>query len=173
MLKKTITFQDLDGNEITEDFYFRLTKAEIAELEVGADGGLTAYLNRIVEARDGQAIMDMFKKIIGMSVGRRSEDGRRFVKNEEITNDFMQTDAYSELFMELVTDAEKAAAFVRGLVPKDVQKVMDEGETLTEWPASDGVPPWIAEDREPTKAELQSMSREQLAAVIARKVTRE
>lgn len=173
MLKKTITFPDLDGNDVTEDFYFNLNKAELAELELSHKSGLADHLRKIVDANDGGAIMDKFKEIITMSVGRRSEDGRRFIKNEEITNEFLQTNAYSELFIELVTDADAAAAFIRGIVPTDLKEAVDKGEKVTDLETADEVPAWIAEDREPTKAELQSMTKQQMAAVIARKVTRD
>ena len=110
MLKKTLTYSDLDGNPVTEDFYFSLSKAEIAEMELSYDGGLQTHLKRIVANKDGAAIIGAFKNILTSSVGRRSEDGRRFIKSDEITQEFMQTDAYSELFMELVTDADASAA---------------------------------------------------------------
>lgn len=135
MLKKTITFQDLDGNEITEDFYFNLSKAEIAEMEVSFEGGLLSHLKRIIADQNGSAIIASFKEIILKSVGRRSEDGRRFIKSQEIIDEFMQTDAYSVLFMEVATDAEASAAFVRGLMPHDlVQRSEQRSATVIDLP---------------------------------------
>ncbi|MDY6073113.1 MAG: hypothetical protein SPI49_03340 [Eubacteriales bacterium] len=118
MLKKTITYNDYDGNERTEDFYFNLTKAEVMEMELGINGGLTKFLQKIVSERDNSKIIEMFKNIILKSYGEKSLDGKRFIKNEEIANNFSQTEAYVELFMELATDAESAAAFINGIVPK-------------------------------------------------------
>lgn len=117
MFKKTITYTDYNGTERTEDFYFNLTKAELMEAELSANGGLEAMLKKIVNSKDAPKIVEMFKKIILMSYGEKSDDGRRFIKNDEIREAFAQTEAYSELFMELSTDAEKAAAFVNGIVP--------------------------------------------------------
>jgi len=85
MLKKTITYKDLDGNDVTEDFYFNLNKAEIAEMEMMEAGGLSTKLRRIVETNDQREIMIAFKSIIMQTIGRRSEDGRRFEKSERIT----------------------------------------------------------------------------------------
>lgn len=163
MLKKTITFKDLDGNDVTEDFYFNLSKAEVAEMELTMHGGLSTYLNTIVETKDGGAIISTFKEIVRCAVGRRSEDGRRFIKSDEITEDFLQTDAYSQLFMELVTNATSAAEFVRGVVPEDLAVEMDKVAK------SEDVPAWIAENREPTKEELTTMTQDQLREAFARK----
>ena len=117
MLKKTITYNDYNGNERTEDFYFNLTKAEIMEMELGTTGGLAEMLTRIVAAQDAPAIIKMFKDIVLKAYGEKSPDGKRFVKSEELSTAFSQTEAYSQLFMELATDADEAAKFVNGIVP--------------------------------------------------------
>ncbi len=125
MLKKSITFDDLDGNPVTEDFYFNLTKAEIAEMELGQEGGLAQHLKRIVKSRNQSEILATFKMIILKTVGRRSEDGRRFIKSQAIQDDFAQTDAYSVLFMELVTNAAAATEFIRGVIPQALSEKVD------------------------------------------------
>lgn len=138
MFKKTITYTDFNGTERTEDFYFNLTKAEVVQLQNSKDGGYAEMLQRIVKAKDGQAIMDMFKDFIFRSYGIKSEDGRRFEKSPEISRAFEQTEAYSELFMELCTNAEAGAAFINGILPlTDEQRkdVMNKAAT-TQIPAS-------------------------------------
>lgn len=126
MLKKTITYTDYNGSERTEDFYFNLTKAEIMEMEMSTSGGLTEMINRIVAAQDAPAIIDIFKKLILKAYGVKSPDGKRFVKSEELSTEFSQTEAYSQLFMELATNADEASKFVNGIVPsidkKDVKQ---------------------------------------------------
>lgn len=117
MLKKTMTYTDYDGNERTEDFYFNLTKAEVAEMEMSHDGGLVKMIEKIVAEQNGKRIVEIFKDLILKAYGEKSLDGKRFVKSEEISNAFAQTEAYSDLFMELALDAESAAAFVNGIVP--------------------------------------------------------
>ena len=64
-----------------------------------------------------KGLIDLFKDLILRSYGEKSADGRRFIKSKELSTAFSQTEAYSELFMELVTDAEKAAEFVNGITP--------------------------------------------------------
>lgn len=122
MLRKTITYTDFNGNERTEDFYFNLTKAEVTEMEMTSKGGLTTHLQTIVEKNDAKEIIDAFKDIIIKAYGEKSEDGRRFIKNEEMQIAFSQTEAFSELFMELVTDAKASAAFVNGILPQNLNK---------------------------------------------------
>lgn len=118
MLKKTITYTDYDGNERVEDFYFNLSKAEVAEMEMSEYGGLSNLLKKIVQEKDTKRIIEMFKDLILRSYGEKSQDGKRFVKNQELREAFSQTEAYSELFMELAGNAEAAAAFVNGIVPQ-------------------------------------------------------
>ncbi len=117
MLKKTIVYEDYNGNEVTEDFYFNLSKAELVELQLSTKIGFAETLQEIIKAEDGQQIIDHFKKIILMAVGQKSEDGRRFIKTQEIRDDFSQTEAYSQLFVDLATNAEGAAEFIKGIVP--------------------------------------------------------
>ena len=117
MLKKTITYTDYNGVERTEDFYFNLTKAEIMEMELSTTGGLSEMITRIVNAKDAPAIIKIFKDLILKAHGEKSADGKRFVKSQEISDAFAQTEAYSILFMELSTDADAAAKFVNAIVP--------------------------------------------------------
>ncbi len=117
MLKKTITYTDYDGNVRTEDFWFHLTKVELAEMEAGAEGGMKKMFEKIISDKDGKRIMETFTNIILKSYGEKSADGRRFIKSEEMSTAFSQTEAYDELFMELVTNADAAAAFINGIIP--------------------------------------------------------
>lgn len=117
MLKLSRTYIDFNNMSRTEDFYFNLTEAEVTEMELSVDGGLVEMINRITAAKDGKQIIALFKDIVLRAYGEKSADGRRFVKNQEIRDAFAQTQAYSDLFMELATDAKKAAEFVNGIVP--------------------------------------------------------
>ena len=117
MLKKTITYTDYNRVERKEDFYFNLTKAEIMEMEMSISGGLTEMINRIVAAQDAPAIVKIFKELVLKAYGVKSPDGKRFIKSDELATEFAQTEAYSQLFMELATDADAASAFVNGIVP--------------------------------------------------------
>ena len=133
MLKKTVTYTDYNGNERTEDHYFNLNKAELMELEMSVDGGLTTMIKRISSAQDGPSIMKVFKDILMKSYGIKSDDGRRFIKSEEISTAFSQTEAYSIIFMELVTDADTSSKFIEGIIPPDAAKElakMDKDEVM-------------------------------------------
>lgn len=128
MLKKVIKYEDFDGNERTEEHYFNLTKAEILEWVTATNGDYTLdkYLAQIGKERNGKKIMETFRDLIHRSYGKKSLDGRRFIKTEEIKQGFMETEAYSVLFMELVTDAKKAAEFLNGIVPRDMSAEIDK-----------------------------------------------
>lgn len=125
MLKKTIKYVDCNEVEREEDFYFNLTEAELMEMEYGTTGGFSEMIKKIIAAQDTPTIMKIFKELLLKSYGEKSADGKRFVKSEEISTAFSQTEAYSKLFMELATDDVKAAEFVNGVIPKSVsaQKV--------------------------------------------------
>ncbi|WP_304588663.1 hypothetical protein [Duncaniella muris] len=133
MLKKTFKFVDYNGNPRTEDHYFHLTQAEVTELELSVDGGLTAMINRVVQAQNGRQIIDTMKDIILKSYGVKSPDGRRFIKNQEVRDAFVQTEAYSQLFMELATNAKAASDFVAGIIP-----AKEDAESDAETPALPG-----------------------------------
>lgn len=120
MLKKRISYVDYDGNTREEDFYFNLTKAELTEMDLSEEGGLEKRIQKIVDAKSFPEIIKLFKSLIIASYGEKSLDGKRFIKNQELTDAFVQTEAYSQLFMELATDADKAAEFVNSIVPADV-----------------------------------------------------
>lgn len=117
MLKKTITYTDYNGTERTEDFYFNLTKAEVIEMEMGTTGGMAETIQKIVDAQDAPAIIKTFKDLVLKAYGEKSIDGKRFVKSEELAIAFSQTEAYSQLFMELATDTDAASTFVNGILP--------------------------------------------------------
>lgn len=127
MLKKKITYTNFVTDEqVTEEFRFNLTKAELTFMDLTTSGGLEMNLARITNTRDIPAMMKFFREIILKSYGEVSDDGKRFVKSEELSAAFEQTNAYSELFMELCTNAESAAAFIKGVVPADLGKQVGE-----------------------------------------------
>lgn len=128
MLTKKIAYTDYNGETRTEDFYFNLTKAELMEMEMSTTGGLTEMVRRIANTKDIPAMMQVFKKIILKSYGVKSDDGKRFIKSEELSTSFEQTEAYSELFMELLQDEKKAAAFINGIIPAELSKQVEEAQ---------------------------------------------
>ena len=116
-----MTYTDYNGEKRTEDFYFNMNRAEVTEMELSIDGGLSAMIQRVTEAKDVPTIIQIFKDLVLRSYGKKSPDGRRFIKSKELSEEFSQTEAYSDLFMELATDSAKAAAFVNGIMPQDSQ----------------------------------------------------
>lgn len=121
MLKKTVTYQDYDGNDRTEDFYFNLSKAELVEMELSADGGLSKMIEKLVASQDMSRIMAIFKQIVLKAYGEKSPDGKRFIKSQEMRDGFEQTEAYSVIFMELATDADAASKFINGITPAGLE----------------------------------------------------
>lgn len=123
MIKKTITYTDYNDVERTETFWFHLNKAELMEMEMGTTGGFAGMVQKIIDAKDAPSIINTFKDLLLKAYGEKSPDGKRFIKNDEVRDAFSQTEAYSQLFMELATNAEAASEFVNGIMPKDL--VMD------------------------------------------------
>jgi hypothetical protein len=118
MLKITKKYTDFNGVEREEDFYFNFTKAEVTELELGVTGGLSEMVKKIVATKDVPSLMKIFKELVLKAYGVKSDDGRRFIKNDALRDEFAQTQAYSDLFMELATDDQKAADFINKVLPK-------------------------------------------------------
>lgn len=120
MLKKEIKYEDYDGNQVSDVFYFNLSKPELVEMDVEQDEGFEKFLQRIIETKDSKELISMFKKIILLSYGQKSADGKRFIKNDEMREEFSQTAAYEALFMELATNDNAATTFLKGVLPKDL-----------------------------------------------------
>lgn len=126
MYKKTMTYTDFNGVERTEDYYFNLTEAELTDMELSREGGLGETLKAIINTKDQVAIINMFKEIVVKAYGRKSPDGRYFVKNDTIREEFMSTQAYSDLFMELATDSDKAAEFINKIIPNKIEMTPEQ-----------------------------------------------
>ena len=139
MLKKTIPYVDYNGNKREEDFYFNLTETELAEMQKEVTGGLTTMLQAIIEAQDIPTIAKLFKQIVLKSYGKKSPDGRQFIKSEELSREFSQTEAYNILYMELSQDAEKASDFITGIIPAKYREAAKE-EAKKELADSESVP---------------------------------
>ena len=120
MIKKTIKYVDYEGVEQKETFFFNISKVEVAEMEVSKDGGFVRYVEKISEEKNAARLVELFKEVILIAYGEKSPDGKRFVKSKELSTAFSQTEAYVELFMELSSDADKAAEFFNGILPQKV-----------------------------------------------------
>lgn len=117
MIKKTIKYTDFEGVEREEDFYFNLSKSELTTMELGVTGGMSQMLEKIVKAKDNRKIVETFKLIIFRAYGEKSDDGKRFIKSPELSEAFSQTNAYEELFMEMLGDTDAAVKFINGIIP--------------------------------------------------------
>lgn len=118
MIEKTVTYKDYDGNERTETFFFHLTKADIVLMEHSVEGGFDKRLKRIVDSQDNVEIAKTFKKLILDSYGEKSPDGRRFIKNEKLREEFSQTEAFSIIFMSFLENPSVGAEFIKGIMPE-------------------------------------------------------
>lgn len=126
MLKKTITYTDCNGVERTESFFFNLTKTELMKMEMSTSGGLTEMIKRVSETLDAPVIMKIFEDLILASYGEKSPDGKRFIKSKELSEAFSQTGAYDVLFMELLTDSDKASEFFKAIVPAEAVEQLEK-----------------------------------------------
>lgn len=197
MIKRTVTYEDFDGNKVTEDLYFHLSMKELSDMAVSEDGGLLTRLENIMKSQDGAAILNAFNMIIGASYGTRVDNNpSKFFKSEAQKEQFLTSLAYDQLFSDLITDPTGAAEFINGIVPKDllarakaVQAVQDtsagngitqdRSEILTD-DASLVAATGLANPRDgngdilpwayrkPTNSEQQRMNRKQLLEVMQR-----
>lgn len=128
MLKKTIKYTDYEGVERTEDFYFNLSKAELTVMNLSEPGGIVKKLMKMSQEMDAPGLIGVISNLILKSYGEISSDGRRFIKSEEMSKNFEQTEAYSELFMELCTDAEATANFITEIIPASMREQIKKAE---------------------------------------------
>lgn len=125
MLKKTITYTDYDGMERTEDFWFNLSKTELTKLDAELPGGVLGVLRKIIDKKDRKALVDFIETLILRSYGEKTLDGKRFVKTPEMTEEFMQTPAYDELFMSILSDTDSQTNFIDGVIPQSMAKEIE------------------------------------------------
>lgn len=130
MIKKTYKYVDFNGNEREEDFYFHLSESEIVTMDMSINGGLIEKIKRITQTQDTAELIKIFQELIFKSYGEKSLDGKRFVKSEELSTAFSQTEAYNMLFMELAKDADAAAKWINGILPADVQKQLQQQNSI-------------------------------------------
>ena len=128
MIKKTIKYTTFDDEEVEDTLYFNLSMPELIDMEVRYSEGMGVMIQRIVKAENFSGIIEQFKRFILMAYGEKSEDGRYFLKSDEARARFAQSAAYEALYMELATDDKKAAEFLKGVMPKDVEKFIEEQE---------------------------------------------
>lgn len=172
MFKKTITYENFNGEKVSKDFYFHMSKVELMEMAADANV-MMDRIKRIIEASDAKAILKEFSALIRASVGVRSEDGERFVKDEAAQSLLFDSPAFDELLMELATSADAGAEFVRQLVPEKMQKELkaqlekQSGKVPDPFAENeDRRPLYQREHRHPTEAEMLEMSKQELAAAF-------
>lgn len=139
MYKKSIAYTDYDGKEITEDFYFNLNEVEVAEMQTSVEGGYAEMIKKMINTKDAAKLIEMLKDLILRSYGVKSDDGKRFIKNPKIIEEFTQTAAYPALYMSLVTDEKQAADFVNKIFPaklmSEAKKINSENSTVSTLPS--------------------------------------
>ena len=126
MLKKTITYTDYDGMERTEDFWFNLSKTELTKLDAELPGGVLGVLRKIIDKQDRKALVDFIETLILRSYGEKTLDGKRFVKTPDMAEEFMQTPAYDELFMSILSDTDSQTSFINGVIPQSMAKEIEQ-----------------------------------------------
>jgi hypothetical protein len=130
MLQREFTYKGYDGEMHTDTWLFNLTQADLLKLNMGSFGGLDDLMKRMIREDRPKELVDMFEALILSAVGEKSPDGRRFIRTQEIRDEFYQTEAYSQLFTELVTNQEKLKAFVLAIIPDDVSAKILENEAM-------------------------------------------
>lgn len=125
----TETYTDYNGTSRTEDFYFNYSKAELADKQFSIKGGLAGMITKIIQTDDQPELIRLFRELIQGAYGEKSLDGRRFIKSEEMTKEFTETEAYSQIYMRLATDAKAAEEFINNVIPKDMREQVKDNKT--------------------------------------------
>ena len=140
MYKKTVKYTDYNGIEREEDFYFSLSEAELTEMQVSTPGGYNSMIDRITKTKDVSGLVSVVKDLVIKSFGVKSDDGRRFIKKPELVEEFMETPAYSNFYMSLISDEKEMAAFINNIIPSNLMAKMNniknENSTVTTLPSN-------------------------------------
>ena len=122
MFKKTVTYKDYNNVERTETFHFHFSEAEILDMEMSVEGGFAERIQKIIDANEQTKLMQVIKQFVIDAYGVKSEDGKRFIKNETVKAEFLESPAYSKIWMELVTNDRMAADFINEVIPADMKE---------------------------------------------------
>lgn len=128
MLKRTIKYKDFNDNEVSEDFYFNISRAELVRLEMSFDDGIEKAVKKMMETKDRAALINQFEDLVLKAYGQKSEDGKRFIKSTQLREEFAQHAAYEQLFFELITNEQTIADFILGVLPKDLAAQVREAQ---------------------------------------------
>ncbi len=131
MLKREITYEDFNGETVTDIFYFNISKPELIEMEVEYDQGFSSWIQQIIDAKDHKTLLHQFKTIVLLAYGQKSDDGKRFIKSDQLREEFSQTAAYQALFIELATNDNAASTFLIAVLPKDMTKALEKSLETT------------------------------------------
>lgn len=130
-----VSYVDAVGNSVEEELRFNLTKAEITEMQYSVKGGLSAMIEQLSATDDAAVVVRIVKDIILMAYGEKYTDSKgitRFLKNQDIRDAFMATEAYSVLFMKFMNDTDALNNFIVAVMPEDMRaKVAEEKKRLT------------------------------------------
>ena len=126
MIKKTITYTDLNGAENTEDYYFHINKGEMMRMQLSEGMALDVKIDRLIQTRDYKEIVATIESFIDLSYGVRSENGKSFIKNSKQLELFKSSEAYSELVWSLYTDEDEMRDFIFGIFPSNLKEVTEE-----------------------------------------------
>lgn len=127
MITKTFTYEDFNGEKASQTFTFHMSKSDITKFRLRKDGSdFNETLSHIMKTNNARAILDVFEELVASAVGQKSEDGKKFIKNDEIRSDLFDTPAYDELFMKMLDDPDFAAKFIQSMLPTDMQKEIQQ-----------------------------------------------
>jgi hypothetical protein len=170
VIKRTVSYKNLFTQaEVTEDLYFHLDPAELAKMWVVGGESWVEHMQTLSEKNDGKTIMEEFEKMLGTAYGERRGD--KLVKTSTIREEFLSSQAYNTLFMELLASDDNGASFFSNLVPSNIDEIVAKFNLQQANNAEDKRPAWVKENREPTKSELDKMTKAELAEAFRAKVS--
>lgn len=128
MITKTISYKNYNDLQVTRVFYFNWTIDEIAEWELSTPGGVQNWMDGIVKARSNETVMAIFRKVVGSSIGERTDDGEGFVKSKKARKQFIGSRAYDAMLIEFMENADRFANFFNELLPEGLDEIAARAE---------------------------------------------
>lgn len=120
MVRREIKFTDFNGKSQTEVGYFNINKAELGKLQMRHNGTYLDYLKLLSERKKVEEMYNFVYELILDSYGEKDPEGRKFIKTPEMRTDFEQSLAFSEMIVDLVSNPDDLANFVKGIMPPDL-----------------------------------------------------
>lgn len=111
MFKHSVEYVDFNGSDRKEDLYFHLSLPEVTRLEAEIGMGLEDYIKGLTTNQELNTLLAFLERMLLSSYGQKTSDGKSFIKSQVIREAFEYSQAYAEIFEQVLSNPDLARKF--------------------------------------------------------------